>query len=65
MIRLEEKNAKSFVSEAAWEQAAKDAQAAAGVLKGKGGAGNDFLGWVDLPEDYDREEFVRIKKAAE
>ena len=31
----------------------------------KTGAGNDFLGWIDLPEDYDKEEFDRIKKAAE
>ena len=30
----------------------------------KTGAGNDFLGWVDLPVDYDKEEFARIKKAA-
>lgn len=29
------------------------------------GAGNDFLGWIDLPVDYDKEEFDRIKKAAE
>lgn len=29
------------------------------------GAGNDFLGWVKLPTDYDKEEFARIKKAAE
>lgn len=29
------------------------------------GVGNDFLGWVDLPEDYDREEFARIKRAAQ
>ena len=28
------------------------------------GAGNDFLGWVHLPTDYDKEEFARIKKAA-
>lgn len=28
------------------------------------GAGNDFLGWIDLPVDYDKEEFDRIKKAA-
>ena len=27
--------------------------------------GNDFLGWIDLPVDYDKEEFDRIKKAAE
>ena len=34
------------------------------VLVGKTGAGNDFLGWIDLPVDYDKEEFDRIKKAA-
>ena len=28
------------------------------------GAGNDFLGWIDLPVDYDKEEFDRVKKAA-
>lgn len=31
----------------------------------KTGAGNDFLGWVDLPKDYDKEEFARIQKSAE
>ncbi|MBU8760908.1 MAG: glucose-6-phosphate isomerase [Bacillus sp. (in: Bacteria)] len=31
----------------------------------KTGAGSDFLGWVDLPTDYDKEEFARIKKCAE
>lgn len=35
------------------------------VLTSKSGAGNDFLGWIDLPVDYDKEEFARIKKAAE
>lgn len=34
------------------------------VLLKKTGAGNDFLGWIDLPVDYDKEEFDRIKKAA-
>ena len=31
----------------------------------KSGLGNDFLGWVNLPFDYDKEEFARIKKAAD
>ena len=35
------------------------------VLEAKSGLGNDFLGWVTLPTDYDKEEFARIKKAAE
>ena len=30
----------------------------------KSGAGNDFLGWIDLPVDYDKDEFARIKAAA-
>ncbi|MCI8536028.1 MAG: glucose-6-phosphate isomerase [Hungatella sp.] len=34
------------------------------VLLAKSGAGNDFLGWIDLPVNYDKEEFDRIKKAA-
>ena len=35
------------------------------VLVSKSGAGNDFLGWIDLPVAYDKEEFARIQKAAE
>ncbi len=34
------------------------------VLVSKKGAGNDFLGWLDLPVDYDKEEFARIQQAA-
>ncbi len=40
------------------------AVAALETLHNKSGAGSDFLGWVDLPENYDKEEFARIKKAA-
>lgn len=39
--------------------------AARDTLENKKGAGNDFLGWIDLPEDYEKEEFARIQKAAE
>ncbi|MCI6669004.1 MAG: glucose-6-phosphate isomerase, partial [Romboutsia timonensis] len=35
------------------------------MLHNKTGLGNDYLGWVDLPNNYDKEEFARIKKAAE
>ena len=35
------------------------------TLNNKSGAGNDFLGWVDLPTNYDKEEFARIKNAAD
>ena len=42
-----------------------EATAALESVKAKNGAGSDFLGWVDLPIDYDKEEFARIKNAAE
>ena len=35
------------------------------TINNKSGLGNDFLGWVSLPEDYDKQEFDRIKKAAD
>lgn len=40
------------------------ALAAFETLMNKDGAGNDFLGWIDRPVDYDKDEFERIKKAA-
>ena len=39
--------------------------AAHDMLHKKSGLGNDFTGWVDLPFDYDKDEFARIKKAAD
>lgn len=41
------------------------AQKAHELLHSKTGAGNDYLGWIDLPMNYDKEEFLRIQKAAE
>ena len=38
--------------------------AAKETLVNRNGEGNDFLGWIDLPVDYDKDEFARIKKAA-
>ena len=35
------------------------------MVEEKSGLGNDFLGWVDLPKNYDKQEFARIKAAAE
>ena len=40
------------------------AETAKNMLVSKSGAGNDFLGWIDLPVNYDKEEFARIQKAA-
>ena len=55
----------SFISEHEVEYMKKLAVDAKELLVSKEGAGNDFLGWIDLPVDYDKEEFARIQKAAE
>ncbi|MEZ3433518.1 MAG: glucose-6-phosphate isomerase [Lachnospiraceae bacterium] len=55
----------AFVSAHEMESMKKIAEAAKQELLSREGAGNDFLGWIDLPVDYDKEEFARIKKAAE
>ena len=34
-------------------------------IRNKSGEGNDYVGWIDLPVDYDRDETERIKKAAD
>ena len=53
------------ISEEEMSYMSKLVAAAKEQLVAKTGAGNDFLGWIDLPIDYDKEEFARIKKAAE
>ena len=55
---------KGFVGEEEISQMTPLVQAAQDVLHAGSGAGNAFLGWVDLPEAYDKEEFARIKQAA-
>ena len=57
--------AKNFFNESELKQIKPYVELANEVLTSKTGAGNDFLGWVDLPENYDKNEFARIKKAAE
>lgn len=54
-----------FVKEEEIELIRTQTEAARELLVSRKGAGNDFLGWVDLPVDYDKDEFARIKKAAE
>ena len=57
--------AKNFFNENELRQIKPYVELANEVLTSKSGAGNDFLGWVELPENYDKDEFARIKKAAE
>ena len=56
--------AAAFLPEAAVADMKKRAEEAKEVLLQGTGAGNDFLGWINLPVDYDKEEFERIEKAA-
>ena len=63
-IRFEYQNALSIVSEHEIENLKPQIYQAHKTLTEKTGAGNEFLGWIDLPVNYDKEEFERIKKAA-
>ena len=64
-LRFDYSRASEFVGAHEIENLAPQIEAAHKMLHEKTGAGSDFLGWVNLPEDYDKEEFERIKKAAE
>ena len=64
-IKLNDKFVKGFIDADAYKAIEAEAVAAYKTVANRDGAGNDFLGWVDLPVDYDKEEFVRIKNAAE
>ena len=61
---LDYSKAGSFISEEEIGYMKKLTLDAKETLVSKTGAGNDFLGWIDLPVDYDKEEFARIKAAA-
>lgn len=64
-VKLNTKYLKEFVSEHELEGAKSQITAAHNLVETRSGQGNDFLGWVDLPVNYDKEEFARIKAAAE
>ena len=64
-VKLVTKYADKFVAPHELEAVKAQVSLAHNTLVLKSGLGNDFLGWVDLPVDYDKEEFARIKGAAE
>ena len=64
-VTFDYKKASPFVSEEEVRLMEKQVLSARESLVKKEGAGNDFVGWLDLPVDYDKEEFSRIKAAAE
>lgn len=65
MLTLDLSKITPFVSKEEILNFKNSIQTAENLLNNRNGAGSDFLGWVDLPENYDRDEFERIKKSAE
>ena len=63
-LKLNTKYLKDFVNDHEIEGIKTQVYDAAKTLHNKSGLGNDFLGWVDLPSNYDKEEFARIKECA-
>lgn len=63
-ITFDYSKASPFISASEIEKIKKQTLNAKEELISKSGAGNDFLGWIDLPVNYDKEEFSRIKAAA-
>lgn len=64
-LKFDYSNAMPYVSAHEVDYLAEQVKLAHQQLHEKTGAGSDYLGWVDLPEQYDKEEFARIKEAAE
>ena len=64
-LKLNAKYLSKFVNEDELEGISSQVKTAAELLHSKKGLGNEFLGWLDLPTNYDKEEFSRIKIAAE
>ena len=66
MITLDYSNVLPFIGgEEAVKRMEPQVKTAHDMLHKKNGPGNDFLGWLDLPTNYDKEEFARIRKAAQ
>ena len=63
-IKLNDTYVKSFIKDEEVKAIAAEVEAAHKCLLAGNGEGNDFLGWVDLPFNYDKEEYARIKEAA-
>ena len=64
-VKIDYSKALKFISEDEIISLKSSAKLAMETLINGTGAGNDYIGWVNLPEEYDKEEFARIKKAAE
>ena len=63
-VKLNSRYLESFVSEQELQAIEPQVRAAHQTIHEKTGPGNDFLGWLNLPAEYDRQEFARIQDAA-
>ena len=63
-VKLSKKYLQNFIREDEYASISHQIAAAHTLLENRSGAGNDFLGWLDLPVNYDKEEFARIQAAA-
>ena len=63
-LALNTKHLSSFIKEEEYQAIYPQVEAAHKMLEAKSGPGNDFLGWMYLPREYDKDEFARIKEAA-
>ncbi len=63
-ITVDYSKALSFISEKDLPKIEEEIIEAHKSIHNKTGKGNEYLGWVDLPENYDKDQFLRIKKAA-
>ena len=61
---LSDKHLKGFINADEFAGIAPAVKAAHAALHSGEGLGNDFIGWLDLPTNYDKDEFARIKAAA-
>lgn len=64
-LKFDDSKLKSYINEDELSLITPQVKLAHELLKNKTGAGSDFLGWINLPNDYDKEEYSRLKKTAE
>lgn len=64
-LKFDDSKLKSYINEDELSLITPQVKLAHELLKSKTGVGSDFLGWINLPNDYDKEEYSRLKKTAE
>ncbi len=63
-LKFDDSKLKSYINEDELQVMTPQVKLAHELLKSRSGAGSDFLGWINLPFDYDKEEYDRLKRVA-